>query len=224
MSAEVKSLDLEKIEYPDSDGEPMSDNNEQLRLIFLIKGELDAIFAHADDVAVEGDLLWYPVLGSPNIRRAPDTMVIFGRPKRYRGSYKQWEEAGIAPQVAFEILSPGNDEAEMIQKRQFYEQYGVEEYYQFNPDNGELLGWLRQGAGFQPIPQMNNWISPRLGIRFSVVGFELQLFRPDGSLFRSHTELSEMAEQARQRAEQERLRAEKLAAKLRELNIDPDSL
>ena len=35
-------------------------------------------------------------------------MVVFGRPKGYRGSYRQWEEGGIAPQVVFEILSPGN--------------------------------------------------------------------------------------------------------------------
>jgi Uma2 family endonuclease len=208
MSIEVQSLDLEKIEYPDSDGEPLSDNNEQLRLIFLIKGELDAIFDSDNNVAVEGDLLWYPVQGQPLLRRAPDTMVIFGRPKRYRGSYRQWEENNIPPQVAFEILSPGNTEAGMLEKRQFYEQYGVEEYYQFNPENGELLGWRRVGNVFQPIPQMNGWISPRLGIRFTVVNGDLRLFRPDSTPFRSHTELSELAQFERQRAEMERLRAE----------------
>ena len=34
----------------------------------------------------------------------------------------------------------------------------------------------------------------------------------------------EVAEQERQRAEQEQQRAERLAAKLRELGLDPDSL
>jgi hypothetical protein len=37
-------------------------------------------------------------------------------------------------------------------------------------------------------------------------------------------ELEEQREVAAQRAEQEAQRAERLAAKLRELNIDPDSL
>ena len=44
-------------------------------------------------------LLWYAVEGDNKIRQAPDAMVAFGRPKGYRGSYRQWEEGGIAPQV-----------------------------------------------------------------------------------------------------------------------------
>ncbi len=39
---------------------------------------------------------------------APDVMVVFGRPKGRRGSYKQWQEDNIAPQVVFAILSPSN--------------------------------------------------------------------------------------------------------------------
>jgi Uma2 family endonuclease len=47
-------------------------------------------------------------------------MVAFGRPKGYRGSYKQWEGDNIPPQVVFEVLSPGNSPAEMDLKFQFY--------------------------------------------------------------------------------------------------------
>ena len=67
-------------------------------------------------------------------------MVAFGRPKGYRGSYKQWEESGIAPQAVFEILSPNNRVPEMERKFRFYEQYGVEEYYIYDPDEVELFG------------------------------------------------------------------------------------
>lgn len=81
--------------------------------------------------------LWYPVEGNNKIRLAPDAMVVFGRSKGdspeatlcERGSYRQWVEGGIAPQVVFEIVSPGNRMAEMSRKLHFYEQYGVEEYY-----------------------------------------------------------------------------------------------
>ncbi len=67
-------------------------------------------------------------------------MVILGRPKEERGSYKQWEEDGIAPQVVFEVLSPGNRFNDLLRNFRFYEKYGVEEYYIYNPDNGGLLG------------------------------------------------------------------------------------
>ena len=94
--------------YPDSDGQPMADNTLQFRWIVTIKEGLAHLFMDRPDVFVAGDLLWYPVEGDPKTRIAPDAMVAFGRPKGDRGSYKQWEEGGIAPQVVFEVLSPGN--------------------------------------------------------------------------------------------------------------------
>jgi len=47
-------------------------------------------------------------------------MVAFGRPKGDRGSYQQWKE-GIAPQVVFEVRSPGNSQTEMDKKLVFYD-------------------------------------------------------------------------------------------------------
>jgi Uma2 family endonuclease len=95
------------------------------------------------DAFVAGDLLWYPVEGHPEICTAPDALVAFGRPKGFRGSYKQFEENGIAPQVVFEVLSPGNRPKAMTEKRKFYEKYGVDEYYIYDPDDIELTGYLR---------------------------------------------------------------------------------
>lgn len=231
MSTNIRSLELdETIEYPDSDGELMAENNEQLRLIFLIKNELDDVFKDNTDVTVEGDLLWYPVKGDNQNRRAPDVMVIFGRPKGYRDSYKQWEENYVPPQVVFEILSPSNDAAEMTAKLLWYETYGVEEYYEYDPDYFELRGWQRINNRLQPIPIMQGRVSPRLKIRFEQdANGELRLYRPDGLPFRSFSEISslwelerkralsaqqraeqeyERAEEAQERAEQERQRAE----------------
>ncbi len=72
--------------YPESDGKPMADNTEQFFWIVLIKEGLEALFADREKVSVAGDLLWYPVEGRPDIRRAPDAMVAFGRPKGPCGS------------------------------------------------------------------------------------------------------------------------------------------
>ena len=121
MSVSISKPPSPEIIYPDSDGEPMAENTLQFQWIVTIKEGLDWVFRDRPDVFVAGDLLWYPVEGEPEDPQAPDAMVVFGRPKGYRGSYKQWEEGGIAPQVVFEVLSPGNRPRQMIEKFEFYE-------------------------------------------------------------------------------------------------------
>jgi Uma2 family endonuclease len=197
-----------EIIYPESDGLPMADNTKQFNLIVAIKEGLEALFATVLDVFVAGDLFWYPVEGNNKIRQAPDVLVAFGRPKGHRGSYMQWKEDGIAPQVVFEVMSPSNTKTEMERKFQFYQRYGVAEYYKYDPDRGELEGWLRKGAYLEPIKEMEGWESPWLGIRFELDGTELVLYRPDGEQFLTYQELMEQREEARQWAETERRRAE----------------
>jgi len=177
----------EALLYPDRDGLPTSDNTLQFRWIVTLQGGLDALFRDDPEVFVAGDLLWYPVEGSPTIRTAPDAMVAFGRPKGDRGSYMQWREGGIAPQAVFEVLSPGNRPGEMVRKFRFYERYGVEEYYVFDPDRILLDGWLRDGAEFRDIPELDGWTSPRLGIRFDLSGADLRILGPDGKPFATYT-------------------------------------
>jgi Uma2 family endonuclease len=194
--------------YPDSDGERMSDNTVQFDWIVSIKLNVEDVFADRADVFVAGDLLWYPVEGDPKTRIAPDTMVAFGRPKGHRASYQQWREAGVAPQVVFEVLSPGNIHLEMVRKQGLYDRFGVEEYYVIDPDHGEAAGWLRTEGKLQALPEIDGWTSPRLGIRFQVDAQGVHLFRPDGSPFRSYAELAERAEAARRRADAESQRAD----------------
>ncbi|AFZ45131.1 protein of unknown function DUF820 [Halothece sp. PCC 7418] len=213
----------QKIIYPDSDGQPMADNTKQFRWIVLIKENLELLFANDPDVFVAGDLLWYPVEGHPEIRVAPDAMVVLGRPKGDRGSYRQWEEDNIPPQVVFEILSPGNRVKEMTRKLQFYERYGVEEYYIYDPDSNELEGLQRQDGNLQLVKEINGWISPRLGIQFTLTSETLEIYRPDGRKFLSSLELEQERQRAFQRAEQATQRAERLAEQLRALGIDPEA-
>jgi Uma2 family endonuclease len=242
----VLPRDEEAIHYPESDGEPMAENTRQFEWIVTIKGGLDALFADQPDVFVAGDLLWYPVQGRPDIRRAPDAMVVFGRPKGHRGSYLQWKEAGIAPQVVFEVLSPGNTAEEMADKYKFYDAHGVEEYYLYDPESGDLQGWERRDGHLEGISAMVGWVSPRLGIRFAYAAEdELILERPDGGRFHSYLELDQEwrderrereqaqreleqerheREQAQRKWEQAQRERERLAAKLRALGIDPDEV
>jgi Uma2 family endonuclease len=210
--------------YPDSDGKPMAENTLQFRWIVTIQGNLDALFRDRADVFVAGDNLIYPKQGDPTVSQAPDVYVVFGRPKGYRGSYKVWEEDGIFPQVIFEVLSLSNTPTEMKRKRGFYRRYGVEEYYVYDPDANELEGWTREGKRFVEIDELNGLVSPRLGIRFDASGEELRIDRPDGQRFLTFLELAELVDQEKRQGEQEQRRADRLAAKLRELGIDPDAV
>ena len=222
----------------------MAENTLQFQWIVTIEGGIHALFKDHPMVFVAGDLFWYPVEGEPGIRTAPDTLVVFGRPKGHRGSYRQWEEGNIAPQVVFEIRSPGNRFGEMLHKFQFYERHGVEEYYLYDPDFNELEGWIRNQPRLQPIPVINGWISPRLGIRFALESNTLVIYRSDGRKFATYLELEQertsavkeaesvmsKVEQERDlrvaaesQVEQQRRECERLAAKLRELGVDPGS-
>lgn len=231
MVKQLPSDTTSTIIYPESDGQPMADNTKQFRWIVTIKENLELLFAEYSNVFVAGDLLWYPVEGDNKTRQAPDTMVVFGRPKRDRGSYKQWEEDNIAPQVVFEILSPGNRLKAMAQKLKFYERYGVEEYYVYEPDDVELIGWVRSGNELELIDEMNGWISPRLGVRFQVTTDNLEIFAPSGERFLTFVELGQLKEQEKQRAdeaerqlEEERLKYQALQDLLRERGIDLEEL
>lgn len=228
MSTAIPFPPRPAIIYPDSDGQPMADNTLQFEYIVTIKGGLDAQFRDDDNVFVAGDLLWYPVEGHPEIRQAPDVFVAFGRPKGYRGSYMQWVEGGIAPQVVFEILSPGNRYGKMVRKFQFYERYGVEEYYIYDPDRGDLEGWIRTNGALEQIPEMQGWVSPRLRVRFELSDDKLHLYGPDGRRFLTFVELAAQRdqeqrerEQAQRQADERGQRAERLEAQLRALGIEP---
>ena len=212
------------VDYPDSDGQPMSDNTEQFKWIVTIKENLELVYASDPNVFVAGDLLWYPVEGNNKIRQAPDTMVAIGRPKGYRGSYMQWKENNIAPQVVFEILSPGNRRSEIIKKLLFYERYGVEEYYEYNPYKVELVGLKREATGLESIDNLNGWTSPTLNIRFELTPETLVLYRPDGSPFLTYVELGQQLDEKSQQLDKSRAENAKLLAKLKELGIAPSTL
>ncbi len=198
------------INYPDSDGKPMADNTRQADWIVLLFINLRALFQEALEVFIAADHLWYPVKDHAEIRAAPDVYAVFGRPPGHRGSYKQWEEDNVPLTVVFEILSPGNTYSEMADKLAFYEEYGVEEYYIYDPDHNQLTAYRRQGEVFRRVRPVDNYTSPRLGIRFDLSGPEMVVYRPDGQPFRTLAEESACRLDAEQRADRERQRANRL--------------
>jgi Uma2 family endonuclease len=175
--------------YPESDGKPLADNTLQFEWIVVLQGNIAALYRDMADVFVAGDLFWYAVEGEPEEVKAPDVMVVFGRPKGHRGSYQQWEEGGVAPQVVFEVLSPDNTHFEMADKLAFYDEHGVEEYYVYDPDRNSLLAYRRGREALRRVWPPEALVSPRLGIRFDLSGPEMQVFYPDGRRFLTFVEL-----------------------------------
>lgn len=210
--------------YPDCDGQPMSDNTEQFQWIVNIKENLESLYKDDPNVFVAGDLLWYPVEGDNKTRQAPDTMVALGRPKGYRGSYMQWKEDNIAPQVVFEILSPGNRIREMFKKLDFYQRFGVQEYYVYDPYDIELMGWQRIDQHLEIIEGINDWTSPLLQIRFLVKPDTLEIYRPDGKPFMSLADTQQKLDESEQKLSEAEAQNARLSERLRELGIDPSEI
>lgn len=229
--------------YPESDGLPMADDTLQWDWMVKIVGELREQYA-GQEVFVAGNLFWYPMEGDPATVAAPDALVCFGRPPGHRRSYQQWREGGVAPRVVFEVLSHSNTDDEMADKLDFYDRHGPAEYYVIDPYTHTYEAFVRRRGRLVPVPpsRLNGYVSPALGIRFVVGDGELTLLTPDGRPFQSREDReaeladelrrrADEAESERQRAESERQRRlateaarDRLAAKLRELGIDPDAV
>ena len=237
MSASTAILKVPEVVYPESDGLPLSDNTRQFRWIMTIQGGLEAQYSSDANVFVAGNLLWYPVEGDNKTRTAPDVMVALGRLKGDRGSYRQWVEGDIAPQVVFEIVSPGNSAGVLTEKFNFYNRFGVEEYYLYDPDENQLDGWIRREGSLTRVDQMDGWVSPLLGIRFDLSGPELRVmgkagepFVPTAKALQQRNEAMQQRDEAMQaQTEAERTAAlareanEKLKAQLRQLGVEPEA-
>lgn len=154
------------VEYPDTDGEPMGDNSHQIDLIITLYQALTDHFAGRPDVAVHSNLIWYPVEGRPDVRRAPDVMVAFGRPAGRRRSYKQWEEDGVPPQVVFEVVTPGKRPDELMRAFHFARRHGAEEFYLIDPVRRDVSAWERTGGGWEEYGSVTGEVRPRLGCGF----------------------------------------------------------
>jgi hypothetical protein len=100
----------------------------------------------------------------------------------------------------------------------------------YDPDDNELVGWRREAGQWQRIDEVNEWISPLLGVRFELTTETLAMYRPDGSRFETFAELLQRAEAERQakevalaQAEQERQTANALRAELERLQRQRDT-
>ncbi len=209
----------------------MIDTFKQFRWIVFFYTNLLALFHEAKDVAVASHLPWHPLEATPDVHLDPDIMVVFGRPRKERSAYRQWEEGNVPAQVVFDVQEPDEDAKEVIERFVFYRDHGIEEYYLYNLANDQLAIYRRKRDVLRRVRITREWVSPRMGIRFDRTGPHLVVYRPDGERFRSFEEISaaleqqeRMAQTALKDAEREKQRGDRLAEQLRLMGINPDNV
>ncbi|MBC6433808.1 Uma2 family endonuclease [Nostoc sp. HG1] len=228
MTASVEYIPVTPIEYPDEDGKPMAEGDIQCSYLTYARNALRIYFQNHPDVYVAGNLFIYYEKGYPESVVAPDVFVVFGVENRDRRSYKTWEENNQTPDFVLEITSKSTRSKDQGAKKGIYAFLGVREYFQYDPTgdylNPQLLGLHLVDGNYFPVAT-NTLPDGTVSLPSEVLGLELRLeagklrfYNPaTGETLLTHEE--EVA--ARQAAEE---KAQRLAAKLRELNIDPDSL
>ena len=226
----------EPVDYPDSDGLPMAENEFQFRSILYANSALAAYYRALDDVYVVGNLLLYyepsPRPGVPGKSVSPDLMVVLGAPKHMRSSYLLWEEPK-APDFVLEVASESTYRSDLGDKRDTYARIGVSEYWLYDPIGGyhdpRLQGFRLVEGRYEPLPVTERTGGVLTGYSEALT-LELRLYPDDR--FRFHDPASgrdlpslDEAAQAREEAEgrlrraQDRLQESEAARKALEAEL-----
>ena len=246
---ETKDISLDVI-FPPSDlysDEPPVETELHLRQIILLLQCLEWLWKDRTDFCAAGNLTVYY---SPNQKknedlRGPDFFVVLGTERKTRKSWVVWDEDGKYPNVIIEILSPTTANTDRVTKKELYQNtFRTPDYFWFDPYTLEFAGFHLIDNKYQPLePNEKGYLwSEQLGLYLGVHDGLLRYFTSQGELVPTPEETATAADErsaaANERAELEAQRAEleaqrataadkrakRLAAKLRELNIDPDKI
>lgn len=157
---------------------------------------------------------------------------------RERQGWVIWEEEGRYPDVIVELMSPSTVKVDKTVKKSLYERtFRTADYYIYDPfDPHSLEGWhLDAKQRYQPLVANNRgWLwCESLGLWLGTWDGSIRREPPTGTCqwlrfydLQANLVLlpEEIAEQERQRAKTAQSRAERLAARLRELGEDLDSV
>jgi Uma2 family endonuclease len=227
MTVSVEYIPVQ-IEYPDEDGKPMAEGDIQRKYMLYVTDVLGIYFQSRLDVYVSGNLFIYYEQGNPESVVAPDVFVVFGVDNKDRRSYKTWEEQDKTPDFVLEITSKTTRTKDQGAKKGIYAFLGVREYFQYDPTgdylNPQLQGLRLADGNYFPVAT-NTLPDGTVSLLSEVLGLELQVKSGEMRFYDAATRQKLLSHEeeaaARQEAEE---RAQRLAAKLRELNIDPDPI
>ncbi|MEM6399240.1 MAG: Uma2 family endonuclease [Cyanobacteria bacterium P01_D01_bin.116] len=220
--------------------EPPLESELHLRQIILLLNCLEWLWQDKNDFYAAGNLTIYY---SQNQRRnedfrGPDFFVVLDTERKTRKSWVIWEEEGKYPNFILEILSDSTANVDRNLKKKLYQNtFRTPNYFWFDPYTLEFAGFNLVVGEYQPIESNNQghlW-SQQLELYLGIHQGLLRFFTANGDLVPTPEEQAEsereQKEYEREQKEYEReqkeiaqQKAERLAAKLRELNIDPDGI
>lgn len=198
--------------------EPTMETDLHLRQMLLLISCLDWLWQDRDDYFASGNLTVYfsPKQIKSQDFRGPDFFVVLGTERRTRKSWVVWEEDGKYPNVIVELLSESTAQADRGVKRDIYQNtFRTPEYFWFDPDSLEFAGFLLVGGSYEPMEpnEKGHLWSRQLELFLGVEEGKLRFFTPDGKLVPTPEETARIAEE----------KAARLAEKLRELGVDPET-
>ncbi|MGH9835054.1 MAG: Uma2 family endonuclease [Blastocatellia bacterium] len=227
--------------------EPEMESSLHFAQLALLVATLEWLWRDRQDFFIGANLSIYFSLERLKNRdfRGPDFFLVKGTQQRPRKSWVVWEEDGKYPDLIIELLSDSTEDVDREIKLELYQdRFRTPEYFWFSPETLEFAGWKLVDGKYQQIePNDRGWRwSHALELYLGIEDGKLRYFSNEGQKVASPQEealinrkIAELeaarAEQAAQRAEREARRAEqeaqragRLATKLRELGVDPDSV
>ena len=204
--------------YPESDGKPMADTDLHLYWIKRIQDVIETFLLKHPGTYISGNIMMYDIEGPMRTAVSPDILVAFGLGKKFRRTYKVWEE-GKPPDFVMEFSSRRTFRNDLDEKKAHYARMKIPAYFLYDPDRrylpSPLMGFrLVEGRYVEITPDADGGIySDVLGISFHLTEDGLALYDPvSESWLKTRAEQeAERAEQEAERAEQEAERAEQEA-------------
>ncbi|MFH7026348.1 MAG: Uma2 family endonuclease [Heteroscytonema crispum UTEX LB 1556] len=226
----------ENVIFPQGDlysDEPPLESELHLRQIILLLTCLEWLWQDRNDFYAAGNLtIYYSHKKRRNEDfRGPDFFVVLDTERKTRKSWVVWEEDGKYPHLIVEILSDSTANTDRDLKKKLYQDtFRTPDYFWFDPYTLEFAGFHLVDGKYQPLEPNNQghlW-SQQLGLYIGIYQGLLRFFTTEGELVPTPEEEADFQRQQKESEQQQKeiaqQKAERLAAKLRELNIDPDTI
>ena len=216
------------VHYPVSDGKPMSESDLHADVSHDLRAVLKVRHIDRPDAYVGGNCFMYPEEGKPRVFVSPDLFVAYGVPEGPpRDVWQVWVE-GKVPDFILEVTSRSTRKEDERRKKDFYERYGVPEYWQFDP-TGDYLDPILKGRALDADGKYRELeledrdgglclFSKVLGLDLRLEDERLRFFDPKrGEYLLTPTEQHEALEERDRALEEQRRALEAAEARIREL-------
>jgi Uma2 family endonuclease len=233
MASVAKFPMLGNPDYPTTDGKPMAETDWHRDLMLDLIETLKVWYENQQRVYVSGNLLLFYVGGNKRRHISPDVFVVKGVPKGQRLNYILWEE-GKPPAFVLELTSSSTRREDTDRKFRLYrDELKVKEYFVFDPCQDyldpPLQGYRLRGGEYHGVRWLGGRLPSReLGLHLEQDEKAIRLYDPSSRCWLPtqreyiHEAQAELRRE-QQRTQEEHRRAERLAAKLREMGIDPEA-